>query len=83
MNTDFTFATDVIYDDKSKPVDVYRVFYKDECIARIDSRNQKAGFVFQDLADEYIRIYGYMAEYRRRWNNGNRVNWSEDLRVVV
>ena len=34
-----------------------------------------------DMCDEHIRIYGYMFEWRRQWNLGNQISWSEDIRV--
>lgn len=27
---------------------------------------------------EMLRVNGYMAEHRRQWNNGNRINWHPD-----
>jgi hypothetical protein len=92
MNPDFSFV-----DDSRKVKDgvelITRVCYKGECIAVIAKRfepsekgkkNNKIAIDFEHIApEEYVQTYGYMAEHRRRWNNGDRVNWSEDLRVQV
>lgn len=49
------------------------MFYLDTCVAIADD---EAG------AQDCLRTHGYMAAHRRQWNLGNRVNWSEDLRVT-
>lgn len=35
-----------------------------------------------DQAIAYLKVYGYMGEYRKRWLTEGFCNWSEDLRVV-
>ena len=80
MNPDFFFLPDVIYEGK-KRINIYRIHYKKECIAFIRETDLTQGKTFEMLADEYVATYGYMAEYRRQWNMGNHINWSEDLRV--
>lgn len=81
MNIDFTFQDGKGRDDKGNPIDVCRLFYKDTLIAKFIRKESDPSF--EDLVIEHIKTYGYMAEHRRQWNKGNRVNWTEDMRVIV
>lgn len=63
--------------DKNGEFPVLVLSFKDTSIAMF-----KGGDLDQQC-DEYIAIFGYMAEHRRQWNLGNKVNWSEDLRVII
>lgn len=63
--------------DKKGEFPVLVLSYKDTSIAMFKDDNQ------DEQCDAYIATYGYMAEHRRQWNLGNKVNWSEDLRVIV
>ena len=47
-----------------------RVWFKDESIALCDT---------VDAARDYVRTYGYMAEWRRQWIKGNRIGWNESF----
>lgn len=81
MMNSFSFKSDVIY-ESNKPVKIYRVLYKDVCIAFFrEAVRVKENTTFEEMANEYVRVYGYMAEHRRQWNLGTKVNWTEDLRV--
>ncbi|GAB3644893.1 hypothetical protein [Ramlibacter alkalitolerans] len=66
-----------------KSVPVLLVTFKGEAIALFSEANRQAGDVrtLRERADDYVGTYGYLAEWRRRWNNGDRCNWSEALRV--
>jgi hypothetical protein len=80
MNGDFFFLPDVIYENK-KRINIYRIHYKKECIAFFRESDVTPEKTFEVLANEYVATYGYMAEHRRQWNNGNRINWSEKIKV--
>lgn len=68
-----------------------RVLWKGECIANIVERfvpsekgtaKGKVPIEYQHMTpEEYVQTFGYMAEFRRQWNLGNKISWSEDLRV--
>ena len=34
------------------------------------------------LVLQYIRTYGYMAQYRALWNTGQKVNWNDSMWVA-
>lgn len=62
---------------KTGPIPLKRLLYKGEGIANFTPDSE-----YFDNIEGYLKVYGYMAEHRRRWNNGDRCNWSEDLRVT-
>lgn len=55
-----------------------RVLYKDECVAVV-----RGDDTVMEQAVSHVNTYGYMAEHRRNWNNGNRVNWTDNIFVDV
>jgi hypothetical protein len=79
MNNLFSDFQDTIYEN-GKKVEIHRVLYDGVCIAffRLNEHTDVANCV-----TEYISKYGYMAEFRKQWNLGNKVNWEESLRVVI
>ena len=56
--------------------------FKQEIKVNIHGENVHTNDPFGE-SEEYIRVYGYMAEHRRQWNLGNRINWSDDLFVTI
>lgn len=66
---------------------VLRLTYKGEAIAKWQGCGEDCDLMA--LAHEHIKTYGYLAEWRRRWNlkqyepNTNWVQWDESLRVEV
>jgi hypothetical protein len=75
----FSFLIDAIKED-GKTINICRVLFKDECIAFV---KEKDDISFQNDVVEYVKTYGYMAEHRRQWLNGNKINWSDDLYIDV
>lgn len=90
INPDFTFVED------RRPVKdgfelLTRILYLGDGIANIVKgfepsekgklKGKKAETYKHTTPEEYLRTYGYMAEHRRQWNLGNRIDWSEDIRV--
>ena len=55
---------------------IQKLAYKGEVIAIFGPDSK-------ETPEDYIKTRGYMAEHRRRWNNGDYCNWSEDIRVQV
>lgn len=76
MNKDFT----VVFQYENLIIKIVRLYYKNEYIARFDETNTKGNLL--DGMYDYIRVYGYMAEFRRRRNNGEDIGWSDDLFVA-
>lgn len=71
-----------------------RVFYKDTCIANfvlefvphekgIKKGKKPIKYDLPMTPQQYIEIYGYMAEWRRQWLLGNKIGWNDSLIVDV
>ena len=77
----FSYNYDTIYDKDTKGPDkwvpIYRVLYKDTCIAFFRIMETCVA----DAA-EYVKTHGYMAEWRRQWNLGNKVSWDDSMKVL-
>lgn len=94
MNHDFTFVEDR-RPVKGGHELLTRILYKGDGIANVvrgfepsakgiiegkkpEDYTQKKDYL---SPEQYVKTYGYMAEHRRQWNNGNKINWSENIRV--
>ena len=84
MLSDFTFVPDV-RKIKGGYTEILRVMFKGECIAIFSEEDRKQGdtITLEEQAKEYLKSHGYRAEHRRQWNNGNKINWSEDILVDI
>lgn len=71
-----------------------RVLYTEVCIANFvlefvpSEKGIKKGkkpikYELQMTPQQYVEKYGYMAEWRKQWLLGNKISWSESLRVNV
>lgn len=99
MNPDFTFAEDSRPVKGGKEVFIRIRYKGDCIANVLQhfvpsDKPPKKGEVKKDpidytLKDDYmspkqhVAVFGYMAEHRRQWNNGNKINWTEELRVDI
>jgi hypothetical protein len=93
MNADFQIKQDSRRVEGGQEY-LKRVFYKDACIANFvlefipNEKGIKKGKkpITYDLPmtpQQYIQTYGYMAEWRRQWLLGNKIEWNDSLLVTV
>jgi hypothetical protein len=78
MNTNFTIVQSIRHDKKLGDVPRTSVKYKDETLAICEGVHREVD------ALEYIKVYGYLAEWTYlKYKSGMYVNWTESLRVTV
>lgn len=93
MNNDFSIKQDSRRVEGGQEY-LKRVFYKDTCIANFvlefvpHEKGIKKGKkpITYDLPmtpQQYVQTYGYMAEWRRQWLLGNKIEWNDSLMVNV
>jgi hypothetical protein len=78
MNKDFAIVHITRKNEKTGSDDaVVLVTYKGEALALFK------GDDLESRAIDYIKTYGYLAEWRRLWLIGTNPNWDECLRVNI
>lgn len=76
VNKHFEYAHSIRHDKKLGDVPRLTVKYKGEALAIFEGDN------LEEQALEYIRVYGYLAEWTYlKYKNGAYENWTEKLRV--